>query len=668
MTKPIELNKIETVIDYFKNNLFIIEEKMITKKDYKQFIDLVYSCIKSGFEHKELRECPVYFKFKPDGEIYTLQLRHFLTNLFFWEPLIELDARDLINEAYIVDTSKLSSDYIKNYIDKMIVVPYRSKISNKKLNKILHDLIYNLSTISTDFNILLGLTMNIEAFIDVANKNKRFDEIIHTKLDPSWQPSKIESHLNDLMNEEISILMSEENVLRPILRSGTGIKSKQLSEFSISGGLKPDLAGNTIPQPINSNLVVGGLGNVSNYFIDSIGGRKSLIMNKSVMGKSGHFARKNMLLVSNINLRKDDKMCNSVHPITMEIKTPTHLKRLVGRYYRTFGQHTYKILTGNETELIGQKILIKSPITCTSKHGICRGCYGDVLFHTNKNDVGVGAFAGAIITNPISQAVLSSKHLLTTTSEKMEFPKEFNDFFTLSANEIMLNVDNDNINLSDYSLVIISDNIVTISELNEGEINEFVTIFHIKNNKTGDYIEIFEKDRKDMYLSPELISAMGINKKNKKVYEINLMDIPDDIRLFLMEIENNELTRPLYSIMGLLDTKEHRREIGIETIDDMAQKMLDLLIESKINVMSVHGEVMINPLVRSIDDILERPDFRRYDAKEDTQILTVSAALEKHPSVLIGLSFQYLGRQLLNPLTFKKRGKSFIDPFFKERP
>jgi len=666
MTKQNNFENIEDIIKYFESTVFIIEEKMSTKKGYRAFIDEIYDCIKAGFEHKKLRECPVYFKFHNDSDIQVLQLRHFLTNLFFWEPLIELDSQDLINEAYIVDATKLSSGYIKKYIDKMIVVPYRSKISNKRLNKILHDLIFNLSRISTDFNILLGLTMNIEAFIDVANKNERFDEIIHTKLDPAWQPSKIESHLNDLMNEEIEILMSEENVLRPILRSGTGIKSKQLSEFSISGGLKPDLAGNTIPQPINSNLVVGGLGNVSNYFIDSIGGRKALIMNKSVMGKSGHFARKNMLLVSNINLRKDDKICNSVHPITIEIKTKTHLERLIGRYYRTPGQHTYKILTGNETDLIGKKILIKSPITCASKHGICRGCYGDVLFHTNKNDVGIGAFAGAIITNPVSQAVLSSKHLLTTASEKMEFPKEFNDFFTLSANEIMLNVDNDN--LSDYSLVIIADNIVTISELNEGEINEFVTIFHIKNNKTGDYIEIFEKDRKDMYLSPELISAMGINKKNKKVYEINLMDIPDDIRLFLMEIENNELTRPLYSIMGLLDTKEHRREMGIETVDDMAQKMLDLLIESKINVMSVHGEVMINPLVRSIEDILERPDFRQYGAREDTQILTVSAALEKHPSVLIGLSFQYLGRQLLNPLTFKKKGKSFIDPFFKERP
>ena len=120
--------------------------------------------------------------------------------------------------------------------------------------------------------------------------------------------------------------------------------------------------------------------------------------------------------------------------------------------------------------------------------------------------------------------------------------------------------------------------------------------------------------------------------------------------------------------MGLLDTKERRKELGVETIHDLAQTMLDLLIESKINVMSVHAEVLLSPLVRSMDDILKRPNFKKYSAMSDIQLLTVSSALEKHPSVLIGLSFQFLGRQLLNPLTFRKTGESFLDPFFKELP
>lgn len=660
--------RVKEIITFLSNNIYIIDKKMENKKDYKKLIEEILNYLRDGFEVQELRECPVYFKFhEEDSMIQQLQLRHFLTNLIFWEPLITLESVDSIDESFIVDTNKISSRYIKTYIDTKIITPYRRRVSNKKLNKIIHDLIFNLSQISTEFSILLGLTMNIESFISVAERNERFNEIIRTKLDPALQPSEIESTLHELMKEEIQILMQEDNVLRPMLRSGTGIKDKQLSEFSISGGLKPDISGSTIPIPINSNLLVGGLSTISGYFIDSIGGRKSLIFNKNVMGRSGHFARKTMLLVSDIKLREDYKHCRSVHPIVFEIKTPEHLKRLVGRKYRLFNEREYHILKNTDTHVIGQKILVKSPLTCSSKHGICEECYGETLFHTNKGGVGVGAYAGAIITNPVSQSVLSSKHLLTTTSETIEFSKEFYNYFNLVANEITMNNDLDN--MADYSLVLIKENIVTINELDEGEINEFLTVFHVKNNITGEMIEIHEKDFKELYIAPELKDILKSTKLvDKKYYEINLMDIPDDSKLFLMQIENSELTKPLYSIMGLLDTKERRKELGIETIHDLAQTLLDLLIESKINVMSVHAEVLLSPLIRSIDNILEKPNFKKYNAMDDTQILTVSAALEKHPSVLIGLSFQFLGRQLLNPLTFKKTGESFLDPFFKEKP
>lgn len=385
------------------------------------------------------------------------------------------------------------------------------------------------------------------------------------------------------------------------------------------------------------------------------------------MGKSGYFARKCMLLVSSMKLRDDEKSCRSVHPLQLEVKTEEHFRRLIGRNYRLPNQREYSILTNKDTHVIGKKIYLKSPMTCASNRGVCKDCYGPVLFHTNQGGVGIGSFAGAIITNPLSQAVLSSKHLLTTTSEAIEFNDDFNKFFSLNANEVTIKIDDDQYIIDDYSLLLIEDNIVTLDELNEGEINKFCTIFHVKNNKTGEIFEIRETTGKELYLSPELIDILSKTKRNKdKIYEINFIDIPDDQRLFLLQIENRELTRPLYKIMNLLDTKEKRADLGITNIHELAQVFLDLLIESKINVMSVHAEVMLAPLIRSMDDILKRPDFKKYTAMADTQMLTISAALEKHPSVLIGLSSQFLGRQLISPLTFAKRGESFLDPFYKE--
>lgn len=390
-------------------------------------------------------------------------------------------------------------------------------------------------------------------------------------------------------------------------------------------------------------------------------------MNKLMMGKSGFFTKKSMLVTTGIKLSKKSGGCNSVNPIMYEIKSKDHLKRLTGRMYRTPYMRDFAILKGNETDLIGTTILMRSPTTCTSYSrgdGVCEHCYGPALYHTNRG-IDVGAYASAISTNPVGQNILSTKHLLTTDSVHIEFNELFYTFFNLCSNEIVIT--NQNVNLSDYSLVIIKDNIVTLNELNEGSINEFVTIFHVRNEKTGEMYEFRDKDGIELFISPEFREYLELEKKHKKTYEVNLGTLPDNSTLFLIQIENNELTRPLYEIMGVLDSKKKREELGINDRDISAftQRMLDLFIVSHINVMAIHSEIMITPLIRSIDDILERPNFTKYSAMDKTKVLTISSALERHPSPLIGMSFAYLERQLKNPLTFKKSGSSFIDSFYR---
>jgi hypothetical protein len=659
---------INTIINELSNKIIIIENSTETKEDYQSMVESFYNYIKAGFEHKELRECPVHFRFfeKEGEEIHTLQLRHFVTNLFFWEPIVRMGVYERIDASYIIDCTILSNDLIKSYIDNKIIIPFRTSIGNKKMNVVIHDMIYNIARISTDFNALLGLSMNAETFIDMSKKNKRFNEIIRTKIPDNMQPNEIEKYLLDLTDEQIEILKEEDNFLRPMLRAGTGIKAGQFKEFAVNGGLKPDLDGNTIPIPVNSNFVVGGLNSVSNYYIDSLGGRKSLIMNKTVMGRSGHFARMIMLLSSPVKMRHDEEDCGTVHPVLMNVKTGKHLSRLRGRYYRLQNSREYKLMTGDEKHLIGQDILLRSPVTCASKK-ICKKCYG-LLYYTNKDLESIGGYAGSKITEPLSQSILSSKHLLTTQSEKIEFEGDFDKFFTINANEIMLNESNEDIEFERYSLLVIRKNISMIEEFDDNEFNSFVNLFHVVDNKTGEMIELQEKDEKDLFITPELKGLLKKSKTNKGVLEVGLDKLADDIRIFVVEISNNELTKPLYNIMDLLNNQPRRERAGVYTIDHMVQRMLDLLIESKIVSDSVHGELLIRPLIRSKKDILEIPDFTKYRAKDEYNILTVVNALTNHPSVTISLSFQDISRQLVNPNTFRKKDSSFIDAFFRERP
>ena len=70
--------------------------------------------------------------------------------------------------------------------------------------------------------------------------------------------------------------------MKPFLVTGAGINTGQLQEFAISGGLKPDVEGNVIPVPINSNYISGGLNSINNFYIDGQAGPKALIMNSTV--------------------------------------------------------------------------------------------------------------------------------------------------------------------------------------------------------------------------------------------------------------------------------------------------------------------------------------------------------------------------------------------------
>lgn len=663
---------VDGILAGVKDKIIIISDHTDSYKTYKKDLqEKYYELIKEGFEFKDYREHPIHFRFKPEGTIHTLQFRHFVTNLLFWGGIVRIDPEEL-DERHLIDCTTINTSVIKTYIDTFIV-PHRNDIAQDKLNVIAHDIIYNLGRISSDFNEILAISMNVELFMDLSDRYPRFNEIMHTKLSDDMQPKEIETLLKQLTAEQMDIIRNdtEYNHLKPILRSSGAIKPGQFKEFAVNAGLKPSLSGETIPIPVNTNFITGGLNTVSSYYIDSLAGRKSLIMNKTVMGSSGHFARLIMLVTSDVVLRKDDVECNSVHPIAIEIKTDEHLSKLKHRYYKLPHQIKYSLMTGKEYDLIGETVLIKSPITCASKEGICRKCYGE-LFDVNKTLNSAGGLSATRISEPVTQNILSSKHLLATDSETIEFDnQEFYDYFNVYANEIMLERDNDDIEKN--SLILILNNIIKLEEF-DGDINKFVSVFHIKD-KNGDIKEFTESTGKELYLTPSFSKMVDKAIRSKKrsssdlgeYIEIPFSGIGFDQSLFVVEISNNELTKPLYDIMHLLNNKKERAARGIVSVDQGAQILLDLLEVSEIPADAIHGEMILRALVRSKHDVLELPDFTRYDAMKDTDFMTILSALNTHPSVTVSLSFQYLLNQLESPLTFRKKDTSYLDPFFQKK-
>lgn len=651
----------QEVLDYLDSNIFIIEERMCSKKEYRAWLDDIYEMIKKGFEIKEFRTHPVKFRFQSDSELLTLEFRHFLTNLMVWEGFMRLEMQSELNKSHILDCTDITEGSLCNYFNEKIIKPAKLRLPKTKramirLNHIMDDITFNLSRISTDFNIILGISVDIYSLIDLAMKNERFNEIINTKISEDMQPSEIENYLDGLMEEETEILSTHENCLQPFLSAKSGIKTKQLREFSINGGLKPNLYGNTIPIPINSNFLVGGLKRIVDYVIDAKGGRKAAIMSKQQMGISGHFASTVILLTSGVTFSHNDD-CGTLYPIPVFIDSMFTLNKFIGRYYKIhLTDKEYKVLTKQDRHLINNQIFVRSPITCADEKGVCKMCYGE-LYNVNKDLVSPGALSAIKITMPISQDVLSSKHLLATNSIPIEFNEEFYQYFKVNSNYIVID-DGLEDKLDEYSMIISNEDLIMLSEFDENEYNHFVYQFYITNKK-GDMIQIKEANNNALYLDKNVFSAM---KTHKTYREIKFTKIFEFDKVFVVEIRNNELTKPLYEIKSLLDIKSNPYR---EDIPTMVNKMIALMQDSRINLGFVHMEMIISALVRSVNNNLERPNFGSY-CTDDYTILTVKDALEHHPSPIIGISFQQLKRQITKQaMTYSKSSTSIFDQSYK---
>ena len=648
--------------------LYIIDDILVDDDTYNNMRSCILNLVRGSFTIRACREYPIKFKFnKKDKEEYQLELRDFLINLILFEPFIELYGLNVLDKSYIFDC-KTGIPNIENYINNKIILTLKDyQVKNTYLNIRISNVIYNLRMISVDFSQILGLNFNIFTFADMYSSNTEIRDIMETKFDESLQPYEIEAQLKELQNREMQIYKDlPDNELGAILRSATGVKPKQFTEFTIAGGLKPTIDGYTIPEVIQNSILIGGLDRPSYFYIDAGGANKSLIMNKRVMGSAGYFGKLVSLLTRTLSMDTEISDCGNPHLIEIELKSNTHLKRCDGKYFKVNKDDIdYKVLNYEKhKDLVGKKIYIRSAITCGLGNHVCAKCIGIQALTNADIANGVSTFYSEEVTKVVEQNILSTKHLLETFSEIIKFNDNFYKFFTLIGGEIMpvLQVEDEDKDIDDYAIYINPDDINKVDEYEDDSLfNNFLpdakfVIRNINNPKEED-IPI-ELEEKELFISKDVMK--DIYKNNGYIY---FSDLNEDMKLFEINIQNKELTKPLYDLMDLINKKKDNDN---ETIDSMLQQFLDLMVTAKISASIVAGEVIINRLIKDVDDPYVRPDFSQ-QIMPKYQIKTVKNALTKNKSPLIGLSSENLKKQLLDDELYTTRYEtSYVDPLFKE--
>ena len=255
---------------------------------------------------------------------------------------------------------------------------------------------------------------------------ERYNQVIDT-----W------THVNNELSAVLMKTMKEAdqgfNAVYMMLDSGARGSAGQISQLSGMRGLmaKPQKAGaegnSIIENPILSNLKEGM--SVQEYFIASHGARKGLADTAMKTADAGYLTRRLVDVAHDVIITEED--CGTLRGLECRaLKNGDEVisslsERILGRVsvHDVVDPHTNEVIVvageeirEDEAERIEkcgvEMVEIRSVLTCESKKGVCRKCYGRNLATAKMVQMGeaVGVIAAQAIGEPGTQLTLRTFH------------------------------------------------------------------------------------------------------------------------------------------------------------------------------------------------------------------------------------------------------------------
>ncbi len=208
--------------------------------------------------------------------------------------------------------------------------------------------------------------------------------------------------------------------------SGAKGNISQIKQMAGMRGLMTNPSGRIIDFPIKSSLREGL--SVLEYFISTHGARKGLADTALRTSGSGYLTRRLIDVAQDVITREDDcKTTGGIWIADSPEKTllPPLPKRIVGRLAAApiahpvtgeiIVEHNQEIDEKKAAEIIAagiNKVYVRSPLSCQSRWGVCRMCYGrdlarGLMVGTNT---AVGIIAAQSIGEPGTQLTLRTFH------------------------------------------------------------------------------------------------------------------------------------------------------------------------------------------------------------------------------------------------------------------
>lgn len=595
-------------------------------------------------------------------EAVKMRLVEFLIHLIIWRPNIVFNVPIKHDDFYIIHPlSRETINFILNKIIKKFIdiIGEATPLFSETISYIIE----NFGKLAESYSTISSNTISLYDIIQFQKRNKTFAKLLYTTLDESKTIKELEDHIQSSRKKLLSVIIKDKkNSLYPFVESSR-INSSQLTQMLVAVGPRPDIDKTIIPKPIVSGFI-HGFKDMSEYYIDSVTARDALLTKYNNVSLSGYLSRKINILCLDTNIDYNIKDCGTKHHLSFFVENDMFLNMVVGKYMIKDNGDLYEI-TKTDRDLIGKTIKLRSHVTCAhpEQDKICPTCYGS----SSKMLIGtrIGGLPSIKIANPMSQKSMSAKHL--TGTDSVEITNEYiNKYFYNDGSDLYIRkeysdsrklfiiVDKDDLEELLYSMINMDDtSIDTTFPLNS------ITI------RDGNDEFVIENEGMMLTLSEEIITDKKLfiddeNDPDKITLPIRRID--PEVPIFSMILTTEEISKYLNMFISITDRNVLNK---YDNYNDLMHDIVQIMHESGIFVRLTHFETVLYNMIRDIENVVNRPDFKKKDVKY--QLLKVSQAIEKK-DVYTALVFQGIKRQFKDESSHAKKRKGIFDPFFKTSP
>ncbi len=382
-------------------------------------------------------ECLIRFSKEVDGEVKSKLIKTTIGRVIFNRPVPQdlgfVDRSDPENEFELEISFVVKKGGLGKIADKCIR-KHGVSVASKVLDEIKAQG-YKYSTVSGTTVAVIDALIPEKKKEFLAEAEAKVDEILlHYNMGEMTNEERStgvikawEECTNKVSDELTNNFDGTHNPIHMMVDSGARGSTSQLRQLAGMRGLIANTSGKTIEVPIRANYREGL--NILEYFISSRGARKGLTDTALRTADSGYLTRRLVDVSQDVIIRDNDCGCNDgldVYAIMDGNRVLESLEeRLVGRYVvepvvdPATGEvlmDTDRIMNEEDAARIAAAgithVKIRSLITCKSRHGVCRKCYGSNLAFNEPVQVGeaVGIIAAQSIGEPGTQLTMRTFH------------------------------------------------------------------------------------------------------------------------------------------------------------------------------------------------------------------------------------------------------------------